>query len=60
LGKFDAKGLLVRLRRRWEDNNGMVLQGVAWACGIDLSASGQRQVLCSSDCDKGISGSTKR
>jgi len=27
LVKFDAKRLLVRLRRRWEDNNGMVLQG---------------------------------
>jgi len=60
VGKFDAKRLLVRLRCRWEDNNRMVLYGVAWGCVIDLFASGQGQVVCSSDCDKGISGSKKR
>jgi hypothetical protein len=60
VGKFDAKSLLVRLRCRWEDNIRMVLQEVQWGCGINLFASGQGQVLCSSDCDKGNWGSIKR
>jgi len=38
----------------------MVLHGVGWGCGIDLFASGQGQVLCASDCDKGNLGSIKR
>jgi hypothetical protein len=38
----------------------MVLQGVEWERGMILSVQGQGQVLCSCDCDKGNSGSTKR
>jgi len=59
VGKFDAKILLVRPRRRWEDNNKMVLQGVGWGRGMILSLSGQGQVLCVCECDKGNSGSIK-
>ena len=55
VGKFDAKRLLVRPRRRWENNNKMVLQGVGWGRGMILSVSGQ--VLCVCECDKGNSGS---
>jgi len=39
VGKVDAKSLLVRPRRRWEDNTKMVLQGVGWGHGMNLSAS---------------------
>ena len=59
VGKFDAKRLLVRPRRRWEDNNKMVLQGVGWVRGMNLSLLGQGQVLCVCECDKGNSGSIK-
>ena len=60
MGKFDAKTLLVRLRRRWEDNNKMDLQGVGWGRGLKLSASEQVQVLCAFGCDRGNLGSIKR
>jgi len=60
VGKAEGKQLLARPRRRWEDNNIMVLQGEMWGRGLKLSASGQGQVLCPCDCDKGNSGSTKR
>ena len=59
VGKVDAKRLLVGSRRRWEDNIKMVLQGVEWGRGVNLSASEQGQVLCSCECDKGNSGSIK-
>ena len=37
----------------------MVIQGVGWERGMNLSASGQGQVLCSYECDKGNSGPLK-
>ena len=39
--KVEAKRLLVRPRNRWEDNTKMVLQGVGWGSGMNLSVSGQ-------------------
>jgi len=57
--KFDAKILLVRSRRRWKDNMKMVLQGVGWGLGMNLSVSRQGHVLCVCECDKGNSGSIK-
>jgi len=59
VGKFDAKRLLVRPRRRWENNNKMVLQGVGWVRGMNLSVLGQGQVLCVFEYNKGNSGSIK-
>ena len=44
VSKPQGKRLLVRPRRRWEDNNKMVLQGVVWGRGLKLSALGQGQV----------------
>jgi len=60
VGKMEGNRLLVKLRRRGGDNNNMVLQRVELGCGLKLFSSGQGQVLCSSDCDKGNSGSIKR
>ena len=57
--KFDAKRLLVRPRRRWKYNSKMVLHGVGWKRGMNLPVSGQGQVLCVCECDKGISGYIK-
>jgi len=39
--KVEARRLLVRPRNRWEDNTKMVLQGVGWGSGMNLSVSGQ-------------------
>jgi hypothetical protein len=47
VSELDTKRLLVRPRCRWEDNTKMVLQEVDWGRGMDLSASGQGQVVCS-------------
>jgi len=60
VSKPQGKRLLVRPRRRWEDNNKMVLQGAVWGRGLKLSALGQGQFLCAGECDKGNSGSIKR
>jgi len=57
--KLDAKRLIVIVRCRWEDNTKMVIQGVGWERGMNLSASGQGQVVCFIECDKGNSGSIK-
>jgi len=59
VSKLDAKRLIVRVRFRREDNTKMVIQGVGWGRGMNLSASGQGQVLCSYECDKGNSGPLK-
>ena len=59
VGKFDAKILLVRPRRRWEDNNKMVLQGVGWDVEGNYLFQSKGQVLCVCECNKGNSGSTK-
>ena len=45
--KTEGKRLLVRPRRRWEDNTKMVPQGVGWVCGMHLSASGQGKAVFS-------------
>jgi len=37
----------------------MVIQGVGWGRGMNLSASGQGQVVRSYECDTGNSGSIK-
>jgi hypothetical protein len=54
VGKLDTKKLLVRPRRRLEDNNKKVVKGLVWERGINLSASGQSHVLCSCDVIKEI------
>jgi hypothetical protein len=46
--KTEGKRLIVRPRRRWEDNTKMVPQGVGWVCGMHLSASGQGKAVFSS------------
>jgi hypothetical protein len=38
-----------------EDNNKMVLQGMGWGRGMNLSVSGQGQVVCSFERYKGNS-----
>ena len=60
VSKPEEKNLLVSPRRRWEDSNKMVLEGVGWGRGLKLSASEQVQVLCGFDCDRGNLGSVKR
>jgi hypothetical protein len=57
VGKQNAKRLVVRLRCRWENNTKMVIQGVEWERGMNLSVLGQGQVVCSYECDKKNSGS---
>jgi len=59
VSKLDANRLLVGSRRRWEDNIKMVLQGVGWGRGMNLTVSVQGQVLCSCECNKRNSGSMK-
>jgi hypothetical protein len=59
VGKLDAKRLIVRPRRRWEENTKMVLQGVWTRRGLKLSASGQGQLLCACEGKKGNSGFVK-
>jgi hypothetical protein len=54
VGKLVTKKLLVRPRRRWEDNNKKIVKGLGWGRGINLSASGQNQVVCSCDVIKEI------
>jgi len=56
----EGKRLLISPRRRWENNNKMVLQVVVCGRGLKLSASEQGQVLCGFDCDRGHLGSIKR
>ena len=60
VGKAEGKQILARPRRRWEDNTEVFLQGEMWGRGLKLSGLGRGQVLCSCDCHKGNSGSTKR
>ena len=57
VSKYEGKILLVRPRLRWEDNNKMVSQELFWGRGLKLSASGQGQVLCACECNKGNLGS---
>jgi hypothetical protein len=38
LSKSEGNSLLGRLRRRWENNIKMVLQGLVWGMGLNLSA----------------------
>jgi hypothetical protein len=59
VSKTEGKGLLVRHRRRRENNTKIVLQGEEWGRGLKLSASRQGQVLCACECDEGYSGSIK-
>ena len=59
VSKRDAKRLIVRVRCRCDNNTKRVIQGVGWERGMNLSASGQGQVVCSYECDKGNSGSLK-
>ena len=37
----------------------MIFQGVGWVRGMNLSVSGQGEVLCACEYDKGNSGSIK-
>ena len=40
VARLDGKGLVGRLRRRWEGNIKMYLQGLGWGHGQDRSGSG--------------------
>jgi len=47
LGKYEGKGLLVRRRRRWEDNNKMVLQRVEFGIWSEIVCFGRStSVVC--------------
>ena len=39
VSKPEGQRLLERPKRRWEDNTKMVVQGLVWVLGLNLSAS---------------------
>jgi hypothetical protein len=46
----NGKGLLVRNRRRWEDNIKMDFQEMVWGDGLDRSESQQGQISGTCNC----------
>ena len=59
VGKPEGRRPLGRPRRRWEDNIKMDLEEVGWWHGLDLSGSGQGQMVGTCKCGDELSGSIK-